>query len=47
MKTYNNSELWNMVEENNLPKGTIIEDQDGSQLIFTGISFQIYYTMLI
>jgi len=41
---FNNSELWNMVEENNLPKGIIIEDQNGSQLIFTGKSFQIYYT---
>ena len=41
---FNNSELWNMVEENNLSKGTIIEDQDGNKLIFTGISFQIYYT---
>ena len=43
-KKYNNYELWNMVEINRIPKGAVIEDQDGNQLIFTGKSFQIYYT---
>jgi len=33
-----------MVEINRIPKGAVIEDQDGNQLIFTGKSFQIYYT---
>jgi len=41
---FNNSELWDIMEKDFLPKGTIIEDQDGNQLIFTGKSFQIYYT---
>ena len=43
-KDYNNSELWRMVDRNIIPKGAIIEDQEGNQLIFTGKSFQLYYT---
>jgi len=43
-RNYNNSELWRMVDRNLIPKGAIIEDQEGNQLIFTGKSFQLYYT---
>jgi hypothetical protein len=43
-KEYSNSELWNMVERDILPKGAIIQDHEGNQMIFTGVSFQIYFT---
>jgi len=43
-KEYNNSNLYSMVDRNMLPKNTIIEDKEGNQLIFTGKSFQVYYT---
>lgn len=43
---YRNDDLWRMVESDILPKGTIIEDQDKNQMIFTGKAFQIYYSKL-
>ncbi len=39
-----NIQLWQLAENGTLQKGTIIEDQSGNQMIFTGKSFQVYYT---
>lgn len=41
---YKNSDLWLMAEKGELLKGTVVEDQDGNQMIYNGISFQTYYT---
>lgn len=37
-------ELWKQAEKGELEHGTIFEDEDGNQIIFTGHSFQVYYT---
>lgn len=41
---YTNSELWQMVEENKVEKWSVFEDTEGNQIIFTGKSFQLYYS---
>ena len=41
---YTNSQLWGMAEQNNIEKGSIFEDREGNQIIFTGKSFQLYYS---
>lgn len=41
-----NIELWSKAESGDLTVGSIFEDQEGNQIIFTGKSFQIYYTEL-
>ncbi len=41
---FTNHELWYMAEKDKLHRGTIIEDREGNQMIFTGLSFQTYYS---
>lgn len=39
-----NSELWALVESGGIKAGDIYTDQENTKLIFTGKSFQVYYT---
>lgn len=41
---YSNVEIWTLVENGELEKGTIIQDRESNQMIFTGNSFQVYFT---
>jgi hypothetical protein len=39
-----NSELWALAEEGKINKGDIYVDQDENEIIFTGRSFQTFFT---
>lgn len=39
-----NSELWLLAEENKINKGDVFIDEEGNEIIFTGTSFQVYFT---
>lgn len=41
---YTNSQLWAMAEQNKIGKRSVFEDSEGNQIIFTGKSFQLYYS---
>jgi hypothetical protein len=41
-ENYTNSELWNLIDNESIPKGLIIKDKVGNELIFTGKCFQLY-----
>jgi hypothetical protein len=41
---FSNWELWQMAEDGVIERNEVFEDREGNQIIFTGKSFQTYYT---
>lgn len=39
-----NSELWKLTEDGKVKKGDVFSDKEGNEIIFTGKSFQVYFT---
>lgn len=44
IKLYSNFDLWKMAEQQKVVSGDVFEDQEGNQIIYTGTSFQVYFT---
>jgi len=44
---FNNIELWERAKLGYIKNNDIFEDQEGNQIIYTGISFQVWYTSLV
>lgn len=43
-KEFTNFELWKLAECEEIKINSVFEDQEGNQIIYTGVAFQVYYT---
>lgn len=41
---YSCTELWYLAEKGHILSTSVFEDQEGNQIVFTGVSFQLYYS---
>lgn len=43
-EVYTNMQLWKLAEDGEIELNSVFEDSEGNQIIFTGKSFQVYYS---